>query len=370
MHLKLPYIIACLCIFASSCDSDKEPNLDFVQVIFCTPTDPSRCLPMEISNTTNGWIANYIGSNAKDNIQLRPHYCLNEFGDSTITFDEYIGDEVNGSYSFGEISQEEFPDSYHEVLYRNAIGKETATFFASVISKDDIFINNKDIKDSYFKIKNHRDNAPIGCGSQRRDLNLIYLLHTNPQTFVYNFQNDDEFETISSKDGFLRIYRYYSWTGGNGFGSSSNEIIVQYKTKQGIVTLDDFSSILYLRMKDFKGANFPNCNRINIIQASLNGKKHYLIEAVYSDPCPRPFVEGNEDIFKTDNLVLFAYTIEKGKLTPSNILDGNSMIELVNFGCDEGDHFTYNDNNKILCIPLLDKRSYTFTGKVREIRIN
>lgn len=369
MRIKLLYIIGFLSIVATSCDSDKDPNLDFVQTIFCTPTDPAKCLPLEITNTTDGWEARYIGSNSKDKILLRPRYFINEFGDSTVTFDEYIEGTYKGSYSFGPISQGELSNPYHEVIYNNAKGKETASFFASVICNGDIFINNKDVEKSFVELKKHDDNDPVGCGSQRRDLNFSYLLHTNPNTLSYRFNNDNEFETITSSDGMFRIYKYYCWTGGNGFGSSSDELIAQYNTKKGIVTLDDFSSILYLRMKDFKGANFPNCNRLAITQATLNGKTHYLIEAVYTDPCPMPFVEGNDDYFKTDNLVLFSYTLEKGKLVSSNILDGSSMIELVNMGCDERNRFFYDDKTKVLKIPLMDSRNHTFTGKYREIKV-
>lgn len=368
MKIKLLIFLVFLGITLESCKEEKIPNLNHIKVIYCTPSNLTECLPLEIHNTPNGWEAKYVGSKSKTKIQLKPRFSLNEHKDSIITFEEYLEGKLNGSYYLSR-GTELFPQ-FREVYYKNVHNNDTIAFYACIIGEADIFIENKDVRNAFSAIKHHKDDDPLGCGSERRDLNLIYLLHSNPQTYNYEFHTDEEFETVTSSDGKIRLYKYYCWTGGNGIGSSFINLTAQYKTKDRIVTLDDFSPILLSRMKDFDGANYPNCVRLKIIQATLNGKIHYLIETLFSDPIPMPFEEGNYESEKTEDLVLFAFIIENGKLLPSNILAGKSMIELVNSGSGETDGFRYNDRTKILSIPILDQKGHRFTGNYHNISLN
>lgn len=367
MNIKLLFFLVFFGVIFESCKDEKTPDLNYIKVIYCTPSNLADCLPLEIHNSPKGWEAKYVGTKSKKKIQLKPRFSLNEENDSIVTFDEYIGGKLNGSYYMSR-GTELFPQ-FREIFYINMQNNDTISFNACIIGEDDLFIENKDISSAFSSIKDYKDDDPLGSGSERRDLNITYLLHSNPNTYNYEFQSDDEFEIVTSSDGKIRLYKYSSWTGGNGMGSSFTNLTAQYKTKDRIVTLDEFSSILLRRMKDFDGANFPNCVRVKIIQTTLNGKNHYLIETVFSDPIPMPFDEGESESEKTDDLVLFAFKIENGKLLPSNILDGKSMIELVNSGCGETDGFRYNDRTRTLSIPVLDQRGHGFTGYYHNISL-
>lgn len=371
MRIKQLFILVPLCTILFSCQQKKELDLGPIEIIYCSPSDPAKCLPLEIKHSADGWQAKYVGSKSKEAISLKPRFSQGEFDDSIIVFDEYLNGMINGSYAFENNSPAvNYTDPFHHVVYKSASGGKSFSFFSITIYKDDIFIDNRDIKDSFSKIMNYDEDDPPGRGSERRDVNIAYLLHSNPQTFTYPFKNiDEDFEVITSKDKQLRIYKYYCWDGGNGMSASYNNAMAQYMTQKGIITLDDFEHSIYKRLKDFDGANFPKCTRFRIIQATLKEKTHYLIETAYFDPQPMPFVEGSDDFYKTDDLALFAYHIEKGKFIPSKILGGKSMIELVNTGCDDNDHFKYNDTTKELSIPIVNTKTHALTKKYRTIKI-
>lgn len=367
MKLMPLFLTALLSAVFVSCNQDQEADLDYIKVIYCTPYDLTKCLPLEIANTPEGWQAKYVGSSSKEVIRLKPHFILDEYGDSIIMFDEYVDEKLNGSYTFSR-GVDLFP-SCREIYYVNAQSKDTVEFCARVIERNAVYIDERNVAGSMKELMQYRKETPSGTGSDCRDVNLAYLFHTNPKTFTYKFKNNDEFAAVTSKDGMLRIFSSYCWTGGNGMGSWTTNLTAQYKTKNGIVTLDWFSTILLCRMSEFDGANFPENCRLNILQATLNGKNHYLIEAVYSDPVPMFFDKETQEQFKADDLALFAYTIEKGKLVPSNILEGQSVIELVSEGCGDDIRFKYDDKTKQLQIPVLNSKSHTFTGQYSTIQI-
>lgn len=367
MKTKLFFLTALLSAVFVSCNQDKEADIDYIKVIYCTPYDLTESLPLEIVNTPEGWQAKYVGASSKEVIRLKPRFILDEYGDSIITFEEYVDEKLNGSYTFSR-DVDLFP-SCQQIYYVNAQRKDTVEFYARVIEEAAVFIDERNAAESMNYLIEYSKENPPGTGSDCRDVNLAYLFHTNPKTFTYKFKNSDEFSAVTSEDGMLRIISSYCWTGGNGMGSSMTNLTAQYKTNNGIVTLDGFSTILYCRMPEFDGANFPNNCRLNILQATLNGKKHYLIEAVYSDPVPMFFDRESQEQFKTDDLALFAYTIEKGKLVPSNILEGQSVIELVSEECGDDIRYKYDDKTKQLQIPVLNPKTHAFTGQYRTIQI-
>ena len=364
-YLLLSAII--LSIIATSCNSDKEPDLDYIKVIYCAPIDLAQSLPLEIINNPDGWQAKYVGARSKDIISLKPRISLDESGDSLISFDEYVGGVLNGSYTLS-YETELFPLN-RELYYCSSSRKDTIYFCASIIPEGYIYINTKDAKGSFSKLLDEREKHSTG-GSEQIDINFTYLLHTNPNAFAYTIDGYDDFKTVISEDRQLGFYHFTSWIAGNGMGSHFDNIVAQYKTKGGIVTLDDFFTILLYRMNDFDGANFPYCSRLKVMQATIKDKTHYLIETVFSDPVPGFFSTDDNNSMKTDALALFAYTIENGKLMPSNILEGKSMIELVSVECGDNICFKYNDNTKQLQIPLLDTKTHEFTGKYKKILLD
>lgn len=371
MNKRLLFPIAMLCVLVASCNrqGEQKPDLDNISIIYCTPTDLTQSLPLEIDNTADGWQAKYKGAPSKEIIRLSPRYSVNEDGDSIIVFDEMIGDKLNGRYFFGHITNNKYDEPHQYITYKNVKGEPMAEFYATIIKHGDIFVHHDDVAKDFKLLMLYDASDPVGCGSQRRDLNFTYLFHENPKTFTYQFKIEDEFKMVASDDGMLRIYDYYSWTGGNGFSADYYTLTAQYKTKSGVITLDGFEDILLSRMVDFKGGGFPKCGRLNVYQATLNGKKHYLVETVFYDPMPSSFDEKEPDILKSDDLALFAFTIENGKLMPSNILNGKSMIELVSVDCNDHIRFKYDDKTKTLQVPQLNANTHEFTGKYKEIKI-
>ena len=376
MHTKQFFLITLLCIIFTSCKQNEQKikiDLGDIRIIYCTPTDPAKCMPLEITQDIHGWEARYIGVSSNDTLRLEPSFSIDEDGDTLVTFREFLNDKLNGSYSFGYLSQHCYSNPYYEVTYSNAQGEKIVDFHACVIWYGDIFIDEKRTAYDFISMMHHYGNDPLGCGSLRRDQNLTYFFHTNPQTLTYSFNIDDDnthFEVITSEDGQLRLFNYESYTGGNGMGAGYNTHTLQYKVNGKVVTLDQFHLILFNRLKDFQDSNFPNCHRLQLYQATLNEEKHYLIEATYFDPAPMPYEDGNGEIRKSSDLVLFAYTIKNGRLTPSPILDGQSMIELVNDDNCDNVHFRYDDTTKMLSIPQLDSKTHTFTGKYKTIRLS
>lgn len=365
MCKKILFFIAISSLLVTSCKQESEPDLDDIKVIYCTPADLTQSLPLELVNTADGWQAKYIGVASKERILLKPRFSLDEYGDTLITFDEYVGGNHNGCYTLS--CRTDMFSSNRELYYCSSSREDTITFFARIISEGDIYINAQDAKGSFTKLLNEREKHSTG-GSEQIDINLTYLLHTNPDAFAYSVDGYDEFESVISEDRQLGFYHFTNWIAGNGIGSHFDTIVAQYKTKSGIVTLDDFFILLLCRLNEFESAGFPYCSRLNVMQATIKGKTHYLIETVYSDPEPTFFSTGDYSM-KAYDLALFAFTLNNGKLMPSNILNGKSMIELVSVDFDDHIHFKYDDKKKTLQIPQLNTITHEFTGKYRGINL-
>lgn len=372
MHIKLFCLLALTSVFFTSCKEEKqekEPDLSFIEIIYCTPDEPSKCLPLEITNTSDGLKARYIGASSDQALTLKPRYEVDESGDSIVVLDEYLEGEKNGKYVLEKYPTDIYSEVYRDLQYISADAKDTIPFCANIIGKEDIFIDYRDFSGSIRKIQKHDDNDPAGCGSARRDLNILHLLHSNPLTFTESYEGVEGIWTSTSEDGIFRAYRIYCWSGGNGFSATYCMSPIQYKTDSGIITLSDISGLLYNRLVEFDGANFPKESDINVIQATLRGKTYYMIEVAYFDPQPVRFIENRDNLFKTNDLALFAFSIENNKLTPAKILGGKSIIEVVTMDGDESIHFKYDDKTKELQVPTVNPKDYTFTSKYKTIKI-
>ena len=53
--MKNSLFVLLLCMVFISCTKDKEPEIDYIKVVYCTPIDLSKSLPLEIVNTADGW---------------------------------------------------------------------------------------------------------------------------------------------------------------------------------------------------------------------------------------------------------------------------------------------------------------------------
>lgn len=358
--LFFPLISLCF----SSCNKEKEPDLSNIEIIYCTPDEPSKCLPLEIRNSTNGWQAKYIGSHSAESIRLQPRYSIDKSGDTLIIFDEYLEGKIHGYYSFGKINRKD--NGFHNEMsyYRNS-GKKFMTFSATIVCKNDLFIGKEDIPEAIKTISSYYEFSDLDYSISQRDLNVIHLIHSNPNTLTYPFDKDGLFETSTSPNRLLRTYRYHSG-GGNHFTANYDVSILQYKTEDTIMVLDNFSWLLFKRLrKDSSDAMWPICFELKVNQATFDCQTYYLIEAA--------FVAYSEDKYLTttseESIALFAFSIENGKLTPANIFAGKSIIQLNDLSIFNDVHFNYNDRTKELQVPIFGKNDNKFTGKKQIIKI-
>ena len=354
----------------SSChkQEEKEPSLSYVDAIYCMPYNINKCLPLEIVKTANGWQAKYSGASSNQALLLKPRYNFDEYGDTIIVFDEYYQGKINGKYVFGNIDNSYF-DSYQEISYISSNGKDTVSFLATIIRDGVVFIDQRNFTESVNRISNHPEGGS-GFGTEERDVNLIYLMHNNPESFTGSYKGFEDLDMVDSPDKKLRIYRLYSHSGGNGLGATYNTMPAQYKTEYGVITLNDISAYLYNRLNTFSCANFPFEYNYKINQVTLSGKTYYMVEVDYNDPQPVSFEMGNESCM-TDAFALFAFQIDKGRLKPAKIFEGESLIEIV-FDNKEGEKvtsFKYNEKNKEILAPIVDNKSHSLTGKYREIKL-
>lgn len=371
MRFRFFIFLIATCFIIVSCQRQeyKETDLSFIEAIYCTPYDISQCLPLEIVKTSDGWQAKYSGAPTNEPLLLKPRFAISEEGDSTIIFDEYLQGKINGRYEF-EHAYGEFFDSYQIIKYTNSEKKDTTLFHATVIKKDFIFIDQRNFSESVEKITNHPLGG-YGIGTEERDVNFKYLMHNNPETFTGSYKGFENLDVVDSPDKKLRIYRLSQYNGGNGIGCEYYILPVQYKTDYGIITLDDISLQIFNQFDLFSNSNFPVEYRFNILQASLFGKTYYMIDIDYIDPRPAAFPDNN-DLIMTSAMTLSAFHIDKGRLKPAKIFNGESFIELV--FQDRGDDmanaaFKYDEKKKELQVPIVNKTTHQLTGKYRTIKI-
>ncbi len=368
MKIKTLYYIALLSTILVSCkQEDRIPDIDYIRIIYCTPKDFGKCLPLELENSIEGWNARYIGAPNKGSLILEPCYEVNNAGDSIIVFQEYIDEnKPNGKYILHK--SQHFANEFDGVSYVSPDGKDTIDFYTNIISDGTVFTANPDVKESFRKTMEYEGNDPIGHGSERRDLNIVYLIHSYPEA-LHEPINVEDLLIHDSPDGKLRIYTFAGHTGGNGAGSSYDIGILQYETARGeTVALDFFTTLLYTSLTDFGETNFPYCTINSVQNAVLGNNTYYLIEALFTDSRPMP-LNGSEEYAKTDDTVLFAFTIKNGKLTPAHILDKDWKIEVIGSQITGELHFDYDDAMKTASVPVVEGNGHLFNGKYRKIKI-
>jgi len=368
MRIKTFFTLALLCMTITSCtDEEVTPNLDYIHLIYCTPTEFGKCLPLEIENAVSGWHARYIGAPTKELLTLEPIYEVDEDGDTCVVFNEYLADgKLNGKYILHRSSM--FVNEYDGVSYVNSSGKDTTDFYTNIIKEGTVFTANPNVSEAIRKTMEYEGNDPPGCGTERRDLNMSYLIHSNPGTLHMPIKVEDLY-IHDSPDGKLRLYAFIGYTGGNGVGSNYDIGILQYETGNGDVgVLDDFTVLLYNSLVDFGEANFPYCEIQSIRNSKFNGKIYYLIEASFSDARPM-MLEGSDEYVKSDDTVLYAFTINKGKLIPAPIFGNKWLIEVVGSQETTELHYGYNDATKTVSVPIVEGEGHIFKGKYRQIKI-
>lgn len=373
MHIKQIYFLAIVCAIITSCKSlnksESKPDLSDITQIYCSPIEFGASMPFVICDN----VVTYGRPYEKDGIPLETRFDVDEEGDSLIVFDEYINEKRAGSYQF---HKEALTNSYRcwdECYYIDAKEKKRTSFFAFIIRKSELFIPPypHDVEPAFGLIENYQISNNL-YNADRGVLNLSYLLHNNPQeTLNYKIpkKKDGPLYVTTSPDGKLRTYLTYYLT-GNGHGALQYYTALQYKGTNEVFVIDDFHNMFLEKMKEFDGANYPMCDEdIPIYQTSIGGKTYYLVEMFFGDESPMSFDGKDLSVLKTEACAIFAFHIEKGKLVPSNILDGNYMIELVANECSAPLRFKFDNMTKELRIPIIDKTTHNFNGKYKTIII-
>ena len=371
MRIKIFWLAIFGCLAMTSCrqvnPKESIPDMDDIRIIYCTPTEFGKCLPLELENTAAGWQARYVGAPTKGLLSLKPVYEVDEDGDSLFVLTEYLEDgSPNGKYILHNSPM--YVNTFDGVSYISSQGKDTIDFYTTIIKDGTVFTSNSDVSEAIRKTMEYEGNDPIGCGSERRDLNMSYLIHSHPEVLHTSIKVED-LDIFTSSDSKLRIYTFVGYTGGNGVGSNYDVGILQYDMGNGeIATLDHFTTLLYAELVEFGEANFPYCTINNVRTANIGNDTYYLIEALFNDARPMS-LDDNGEFYKTDDTVLYAFTIQKGKLAPAHILGKDWMIEVVGSQETQELHFGYDDSTKTLSTPVVEGDAHLFKGKYRHIQI-
>lgn len=376
MRIKLFLLVVFISQAMTSCRSGKsvkgsmeEATLDLsdIRIIYCTPTELGKCLPLELNNTEYGWQARYVGAPSKGLLTLKPNYEVDKDGNSNVVLREYLEDgSQNGKYILHRSSM--YVDTFDGVSYVSPQGKDTIDFLTIIIKEEFAYTSTPDVKEDIRRIMEFQSDEGIYGNTEIRDLNISYLLHSNPEVLHKSVKAKD-LKVHNSSDGKLRIYSFVGYTGGNGAGSSYDIGILQYDMGNGeIATLDYFTALLYFELVDFGETNFPFCTINSVRTANIGNNTYYLIEALFNDAQPMS-LDDNGKYYKTDDTVLYAFTIRNGKLTPARIFGKDWLIEVVGSQETKALHYGYNDATKTVSVPVVEGDAHLFKGKYRQIII-
>ena len=372
MRIKLSYLVVLSCLILTSCWEKQNKgyavaDLDDIQIIYCTPSEFGKCLPLELANSEDGWKARYVGAPSKERLTLKPAYEVDKDGDSIVVLNEYLKDGTpNGKYIL--LNSPMYVNTYDGVKYISPQGKDTIEFFTTIIKEGMISVSNADAKEEIRQTMDFKGDDGYHGSTELRDLTLSHILHSNPEMLHQRVKAKD-LNIHSSSDGKLRIYSFVGYTGGNGSGSSYDIGILQYDMGNGVIaTLDYFTTLLYSELIEFGEANFPFCTINSLHTVNIGKNTYYLIEALFSDSHPMS-LNDNDEYFKTDDTVLYAFSIQNGKLTPARILGNKWMIEVVGSQETKTLHYGYNDATKTVSVPIVEGKAHLFNGKYEQIQL-
>jgi len=367
------YLILTLCLVLAACNSSHKQTRSVKkaeqpsQIIYCTPQVIGTCLPLEIVCDDGEWTVRYVGVADKE-LSLAPK-SINEEGHGGFALQEYVNEKPNGTYVMrhGINDPEGFFTLNDECCYLNAKGEEMAVFGTVAIKEDDIIINPFNIGNS-MKIITAYEESYVHQNPERCVQNLAYLMHANPKTLQHDFSRDSMLYVSTSADGKLRTYLFDYYLGGNGAASHNEFGMIQYQAGNEVAVLDDMTDHFYLQLQEFGNANFAHACSLRVMQAGFQGRTYYLIEAIFSDSQPMPFQEDSE-YCKVADCALFAFTLERGKLTPTPILGGKPMLEVVSSNWSEDLHYKYDAGTQEILMPKADPKTHAFEGEFTRIKL-
>jgi hypothetical protein len=326
-------------------------------------SDESGYLPLKMFSEKDSLFVQYIrNGKSLDKIPLvYSHLKKNEYEDTLYCLDEIVNGEKKGCYQipkkiFDTISCLFQTIPTVDLIYKNkeksikySIAWSLSKEQGSIVVADDDYEN-----DLYSYVKYEK---PI--------LDFLYSIYSNPQSIdKFSFDEIDNDNFWTSKDGNLRIYYQCFAQGGNGYGSDYPLEIVQFRDGNSISAFGEIDwGYEQLHLK-----KFVYTANIKIYTVSLNNKIYYLIDRAMFDGWPLPYseIKGEKtgkieigEMFYGNGDVLQIYAIENGELikkelfnTTKNVID-NLAIEYD--GSQECSNlFKYDQQSKTIYVPLVE----------------
>lgn len=377
-----------------SCKSGKDGCTDALVpfkgihdhfVYFGIPVDMSRCQPLAIVHTQYGWRAfygafpdlEYIDST--DGIALSPYVVFCEDNDTVWGMEECVGGTVAGRYFVPyQGSSDEPYDIYwfsgYELCYLRTGSTDTVHFSLAALPDSSMVCFDDDVDKG--KTKNCEN-----CGYYSVDHSSYVMLHEiikNIDMVLYNGVDLPSHTFLAnSPDEQMILINHLAYTGGNGFGSVVNNIVLVYNSDDQTCLLYDFS-IPYMN-SIFDAAkqemNFSIFRDFRIHCAYIGNTTYYLIESTPIDQAPMPIGQHDEGYYDADwphanywNAIA-AYKIERGKLVPAHIIGGKSTLCIVADSVTRPMNFSIIPDENVLCVPHVEGPQYIFNGKYDRIKL-
>lgn len=378
-----------------SCKSGKEECDDALFpfkgihdhfVYFCIPEDMSKCQPLAIVHTHFGWRAFYGAFpnleciDSTDGIVLRPYAVFCEDNDTLWGMEEYVDGTITGRYFVPYHGSAEEPHeiywySEYELCYLKTGSTDTVRFYMSALPDSSMVCFDDDVDKG--TIKNCEK-----CGHCSVDHSSFVMLHEIIKNINLVHFNDVDMPAntnyAASPDGQMQLYNHLAYTGGNGFGSVVNNIVLAYNNNGQTRLLYDFTVPYFNRVLEDAGQrmNFGLLYDFRIHCAYFGNATYYLIESNPIDQSPMPIGNHDEDYYYIDDCphanywnVIAAYKIEKGKFVPAPIMGGKSTLCIVADSVTQPMNFSIIPDENVLCVPHVEGPQYIFKGRYDRIKL-
>ena len=254
---KLTTIIILTLAFLS-CKSGNDECIDALfpfkgihdhSVYFCIPEDMSKCQPLAIVHTLVGWRAfygafpNLENVDSTDGIALKPYVVFCEDKDTMWGMEEYVDGTITGRYCVSYHGRADEPNEIiwygeYELCYLKTGSTDTVRFYMSTLPDSSMVCFDDDAEKG--TIKNCEN-----CGHYSIDHSSYVMLHEMVKNIDMLSHNGVDLPShtflAASPDEEMMLFNHLASTGGNGYGSVDNNIVLAYNNDGQTCLLYDFS---------------------------------------------------------------------------------------------------------------------------------
>ena len=355
------YLMVVAILLMMSC---KESRTSDRTLVYCTPLD-NKVYPLEIEIDGNKTVASYKGVENPGMIDLKEV----QRADHYIIFEEYIKRTACGCYFWDNKGDYDGFFTNGELTYKNKSRKTkflTETFsptfnYSSIDEAEDSIVQR--IRDEKRREK-EKGNSLYAFMEYRWEYNdLSILLHEYPKSLEYPFGKllgEKVWKISRSNDGKLRFY-YNTFILERGF--SCPQVIVQYKTMNQVVSVNQYEHFLLdTLLLDY---DWVSIDTVYIQEIDCSKDKYYLVEIIPQGRIMGPY--GQKAIPQESIISLFK--IENGRLNKICITsDGVSINVLYDAQEITPPISKYADN--VLLVPEFSNDYYTITKYIKYKWIN